>query len=84
MLDGTKEMFKCWQVERYRPLKDDLASRFGTEERIAVKTITLPDLSLPLQLGRRENFSLFLPHHKKMAARLIEIFMGWKIVLPVG
>ncbi|BET00231.1 Phenoloxidase subunit 2 [Nesidiocoris tenuis] len=65
-------------VERYRPLKDDLASRFGTEERIAVKTITLPDLSLPLQLGRRENFSLFLPHHKKMAARLIEIFMGMR------
>ncbi|KAF6200526.1 hypothetical protein GE061_004969 [Apolygus lucorum] len=65
-------------VERYRPLKNDLEQRFGADERIPVKTISLPDLSLPLQLGRREQFSLFLPHHRKMAARLIDIFMGMR------
>ena len=28
------------------------------------------------QLGRQENFSLFIPKHRKIAARLIDIFMG--------
>lgn len=29
-----------------------------------------------MQLGRREPFSLFIPRHRKLAARLIDIFMG--------
>jgi tyrosinase len=27
-------------------------------------------------LGRQENFSLFIPKHRKLAGRLIDIFMG--------
>ncbi|XP_024083052.1 uncharacterized protein LOC106673564 [Cimex lectularius] len=65
-------------MDRYKPLKDTLTDRFGGGERIPVKKITLPDLSLPLQLKRRDNFSLFIPHHRKMAARLITIFMGMR------
>ncbi|XP_073975570.1 phenoloxidase 2-like [Rhodnius prolixus] len=66
-------------VDRYKPLgPEGLLSRFGGDQKIPVKKITLPDLSLPLQVGRRENFSLFLPYHRKCAARLIEIFMGMR------
>lgn len=53
-------------------------NRFGddTESKLPVKAITLPDLSIPMQLGRRQPFSLFIPAHRKIAARLIDIFMG--------
>lgn len=29
-----------------------------------------------MRLGRREAFSLFVPQHRKLAARLIDIFLG--------
>lgn len=53
-------------------------NRFGddAESKFPVKAITLPDLSIPMQLGRRQPFSLFIPAHRKIAARLIDIFMG--------
>uniref|UniRef100_A0A1B6MSZ9 Tyrosinase copper-binding domain-containing protein n=1 Tax=Graphocephala atropunctata TaxID=36148 RepID=A0A1B6MSZ9_9HEMI len=65
-------------VERYRPLQDELNNRFGgdTKEHISVKPIQIPDLSLPLQLGRQENFSLFIPYHRRMASALIDAFMS--------
>jgi len=55
-----------------------IVNRFAddTESKVPVKQISLPDLSVPLQLGRREPFSLFIPKHRKLAARLIDIFLG--------
>jgi tyrosinase len=32
------------------------------------------------QLGRQENFSLFIPKHRKIAGRLIDIFMGVRTI----
>lgn len=65
-------------MDRYKSLgASDLFNRFGGDgERISVKRIDLPDLSIPLQLARRDNFTLFLPQHRRCASRLIEIFMG--------
>ncbi|KAG8238618.1 hypothetical protein J437_LFUL018536 [Ladona fulva] len=64
-------------TERFRPVADDLETRFGEETvKVPVRNITFPDLSFPLQLPRNANFSLFLPYHRAMATRLIEIFMG--------
>lgn len=64
--------------ERYKPIGTELSTRFGgeAENKITVKQITLPNLSVPLSLGRHEHFSLFLPKHRKIAARLIDIFLG--------
>ncbi|KYQ50113.1 Phenoloxidase subunit A3 [Trachymyrmex zeteki] len=55
-----------------------IVNRFAddTSSKVPVKQISLPDLSVPLQLGRREPFSLFIPKHRKLAARLIDIFLG--------
>ncbi|KAE8573029.1 Putative prophenoloxidase [Halyomorpha halys] len=64
--------------DRFKPLKNNLDNRFGSGKKIAVKKITLPDLSLPEQLGRRAQFSLFIPSHRAMAARLVEVFMGMR------
>ncbi|CAO1425782.1 unnamed protein product [Diamesa serratosioi] len=64
-------------TDRYRPLGNELQNRFGGDsDRIPVKNIAIPDLSIPLQLGRHEQFSLFIPKHRKISSRLIEIFMG--------
>ncbi|KAG8238620.1 hypothetical protein J437_LFUL018538 [Ladona fulva] len=70
-------------VERFRPVADDLTTRFGEDSvKIPVRAVTVPDISLPMQLGRRENFSLFLPRHREMAARLIDIFLSKKFLSP--
>ncbi|XP_046387013.1 phenoloxidase 2-like [Ischnura elegans] len=67
-------------AERFQDVAGDLGTRFGedTNVRVPVRNITLPDLSFPMRLGRQENFSLFLPWHREMATRLIEIFMGMR------
>ncbi|GLV34926.1 Prophenoloxidase 2 [Carabus blaptoides fortunei] len=64
--------------ERFRPARQEILSRFGkeAEQRISVKDIAIPDLSVPMELNRFENFSLFIPRHRRVAGRLIEIFMG--------
>ncbi|XP_071448896.1 phenoloxidase 1-like [Hetaerina americana] len=67
-------------VERFRPLADELGTRFGEDAgvRIRVGQITVPDISLPMQLGRNEFFSLFIPYHREMAGRLISVLMGMR------
>lgn len=66
------------QTDRFQPLQEQLTDRFAndTKTHITVKKIKIPDLSLPLSLGRQENFSLFIPFHRRMAAALIDTFMG--------
>lgn len=56
-----------------------ITSRFGenSAEHIPVRAnISIPNLSVPMQLDRKEQFSLFIPRHRKIAAHLINIFMG--------
>jgi hypothetical protein len=49
------------------------------DEHVQVRTIALPDLTVPQLLTREQNFSLFIPLHRKAAGRLIEILMGKSI-----
>lgn len=65
-------------TDRYRPIGTEVQTRFGerAQKRIPVKDITLPDLRIPMSLGRNEQFSLFIPRHRQIAGRLIDIFMG--------
>ncbi|XP_071448697.1 phenoloxidase 2-like [Hetaerina americana] len=66
-------------AERLRPMVAELGSRWGGEVKVPVSAVAaLPDLSLPLQLPRRASFSLFIPLHRKIAARLVSIFLGTK------
>ncbi|XP_067205595.1 phenoloxidase 1 [Linepithema humile] len=66
--------------ENRQQMAPEVFNRFAgaTELKVPVKQISLPDLSIPLQLGRREPFSLFIPKHRKIAARLIDIFLGMR------
>lgn len=64
--------------DRYRGTPD-IAQRFGenASERIPVRSnISIPNLKVPMSLGRNEQFSLFIPRHRRIAAHLINIFMG--------
>nr|BAN20821.1 prophenoloxidase [Riptortus pedestris] len=74
----TFEVPTNYLEDRFKPLQSDLTNRFGTGKTVQVKNITLPDLSLPLMLERRANFSLFIPSHRRMAARLVEVFVGMR------
>jgi hypothetical protein len=60
-----------------------LVNRLGAgeaDEHVQVKPIALPDLSIPQTLSREQNFSLFIPLHRRAAGRLIEILMGKSIL----
>jgi len=65
-------------TDRYRPIGNEVQTRFGetAEQRVPVRNISLPDLRIPMSLGRREHFSLFIPRHRRIAGRMIDIFVG--------
>lgn len=69
-------------TEKYQPIGTEVQSRFGddADRRIPVQNIATPDLRLIMQLGRQENFSHFIPKHRKIAAKLIDLFMGAKSI----
>ncbi|XP_044259844.1 phenoloxidase 1-like [Tribolium madens] len=81
MPKGNKEVFDVpnnFLPERYKPIGVQIANRFGEQanEKIPLKNITPPDLEGVLDLGRHENFSLFVPKHRKVAGKLIRIFLA--------
>lgn len=67
-------------TDRYKPIGVEVFNRFGANDKIPVKKISLPNLGDILSIGRHENFSLFLPKHQKLAEKLIDIFMGMRNV----
>lgn len=65
-------------TDRFRNIGSEVQTKFveEAEERISVRDdIPIPDLKIPLSLGRHEQFSLFIPRHRRLAAKLIDIFM---------
>ncbi|KAF5291756.1 hypothetical protein FQA39_LY14244 [Lamprigera yunnana] len=61
-------------IDRHQQI---LSKHFGQE---GGEHVILPPLDDILKLSRRENFSLFIPFHREIAGRLIDIFMGMKNV----
>lgn len=66
-------------TDRFRDIGTDVQDRFGEQagEKISIRTdnVNISDLKLPLTLGRHEQFSLFVPRHRRLAGQLIDIFM---------
>lgn len=65
-------------ADRYKN-SPDITTRFGdnTSEHIPVRAnIKIPRLDVPMSLDRKEQFSLFIPRHRRIASHLINIFMG--------
>ncbi|CAK1590051.1 unnamed protein product [Parnassius mnemosyne] len=68
--------------DKYKSLSSTLVNRFGSDAQrtIPVRNIALPNLDLPMQLPYNEQFSLFVPKHRQMAGKLIDIFIGMRDV----
>ncbi|XP_013143797.1 PREDICTED: phenoloxidase subunit 1-like [Papilio polytes] len=67
--------------DKYKAVSNTLANRFGADAKsIPVNEIALPNLQLPMELPFSDQFSLFVPKHRKMAGKLIDIFMGMRNV----
>ncbi|KAK9745338.1 Hemocyanin, all-alpha domain [Popillia japonica] len=65
-------------TDRYKGISVEIANRFAQEneaEVVNVENAPIPNLGDILQLGRRENFSLFIPKHRDISAKLINIFL---------
>lgn len=77
--DSLFEIPNEYLDDRFKDVGPEMLSRYAemAGERIHVrKDFPLPDISLPMSLGRHEQFSLFIPRHRKIATRLVEIFLG--------
>uniref|UniRef100_A0A6P7G6C7 Phenoloxidase 1-like n=1 Tax=Diabrotica virgifera virgifera TaxID=50390 RepID=A0A6P7G6C7_DIAVI len=48
------------------------------KKTVRVKYIPLPSLAEVTEIGKNENFSLFIPKHQRIAAKLISLFMEMK------
>ncbi|XP_023012803.2 phenoloxidase 1 [Leptinotarsa decemlineata] len=68
--------------DKFKNVAAQIVSRFGEEasSKIPVNTISIPPLGEILELARDENFSLFIPKHRRIAGRLIDIYLGMRNV----
>lgn len=65
-------------TDRYKA-NPEVQERFGenASERIPVRAnISIPNLRVPMSLNRKEQFSLMIPRHRRIAGVLVDIFMG--------
>lgn len=85
MEKGNKAVFDIpdnYLTDRYKPIGAEVQNRAGAnaEIRIPVKNIQIPDMRIPMSLARGDQFSLFIPRHRRIAGRLIDIFMGLRSI----
>ncbi|KAG5864954.1 hypothetical protein JTB14_018716 [Gonioctena quinquepunctata] len=66
--------------DEYQRIGPQIANKFGEDasEKIPVANISIPPLGEILNLPRDENFSLFIPMHRRLAAKLLDIFLGMR------
>ncbi|KAJ8948073.1 hypothetical protein NQ318_008424 [Aromia moschata] len=81
MTKGENSVFSVpedYVPEKYKPIITQISNRLGadaTEKNSSQQHFGTP-LGDILSLGRKENFSLFIPKHRRLAGRLIDIFLG--------
>ncbi|XP_065074155.1 phenoloxidase 8-like [Ochlerotatus camptorhynchus] len=65
-------------TERYRPIGDNLQSRFSTDAdtRIPVRNVGTPNIAFAEAVARRGGFSLFNEKHRKISGELITLFVN--------
>lgn len=85
MEKGHKTVFDVpdnFLTDRYKPIGTEVQNRAGenAEKRIPVRNISIPNLRIAMSLGRNEQFSLFIPRHRRIAGNLIDIFMGLRSI----
>ncbi|KPJ13409.1 Phenoloxidase subunit 1 [Papilio machaon] len=66
--------------EKYKKLSGIISNRFGKgiKREIPVRKIALPNLEMPMELPYNSQFSLFIPRHRQIAGKLIDIFINMR------
>jgi tyrosinase len=66
--------------ERYQDIGTEIQNRFSDDagERIPVRDIQPPNLDAIgyKQLGKQDNFSVFIPKHRKLGSKLSDLFLS--------
>lgn len=67
-----------FQIPEYSDIHLDITNSFDDNDYdvISIPEVPIPPLDDILKLPRDENFSLYIPKHRKIAGRLIDIFLG--------
>lgn len=63
--------------DKYKNIGSEIQSRFGEEAdvTIPVRDAGIPDIKLASELDKQDNFSLFIPKHRKLASALTDVFL---------
>ncbi|KFB48432.1 prophenoloxidase 7 [Anopheles sinensis] len=84
------ELSEKFLTDRYKPIFNNLSNRFSggaatgpasasadtpVATRITFNDIPEPDLKFAEEIPRRGGFSLFIPRHREIAARLMQMFL---------
>lgn len=66
------------QPKKYENLSGVISNRFGkgVDRVIPVRKIALPNLEIPMELPYDAQFSLFIPRHREISGKLIDIFLS--------
>ncbi|XP_073947884.1 phenoloxidase subunit 1-like isoform X1 [Choristoneura fumiferana] len=80
--NAVLELPDHYYPDKYKTVTNQLVNKFGADagRTIPVRNIALPDVSHPQQLPYNDQFSLFVPAHRRMAGKLIDIFMNMRDV----
>jgi len=64
--------------DKYKNIGSEIQSRFGEEAdvTIPVRDAGIPDIRLASELDKQDNFSLFIPKHRKLASALTDVFLS--------
>ncbi|XP_017079787.2 phenoloxidase 3-like [Drosophila eugracilis] len=70
------EIPDSYETDNYKKVSKNVQNRVGGDKNrvIFIKELPVPDLSIPMTLGRTDQFSVFLKSHRWQAGNLIEIF----------
>ncbi|XP_013167706.1 PREDICTED: phenoloxidase subunit 1-like [Papilio xuthus] len=82
---GENSIFQLpdeYYPKRYEKLSGMISNRFGkgVKRVIPVRKIALPNLEIPMELPYNAQFSLFIPRHREIAGKLIDIFLNMRNV----
>ena len=64
--------------DKYRNIGSEIQSRFGEEAEVTipVRDAGIPNIQVASELDKQDNFSLFIPRHRKLATALTDVFLS--------
>ncbi|XP_067634373.1 phenoloxidase 2 [Eurosta solidaginis] len=76
--DAKLDVPDSFITPEYSDVKEDIQNRFGEDVNVKIPIRDLqqkPNLDFTLPLGKRKQFSLFYPPHRRIAAKLMQLLL---------